>query len=132
MATCSLSELLSSSACFASVPKGMRDILRLQLLCQIVNGESVAECDIQTLLDDAACFAAVPQGTRDILELQLLCEISEGGGGGGSGGITRGEGSPEGVVTGGNGAGEYLGYIDTLTCEFYKFGGVAGANTGWC
>lgn len=92
----------------------------------------MAECDIQTLLDDAACFAAVPQGTRDILELQLLCEISEGGGGEGGGGITRGSGSPEGVIVGGPGLGQFLGYIDTDDCTFYKFTGTAGATTGWC
>lgn len=110
----------------------MRGILRLQLLCQILNGESVAECDIQTLLDDAACFAAVPQGTRDILELQLLCEISTGGGGGVGGSITRGTGDPNGVITGGTGAGEFLGYIDTSDCTFWKFTGTPGTDTGWC
>lgn len=92
----------------------------------------MAECDIQTLLDDAACFAAVPQGTRDILELQLLCEISTDGGGGVGGAITRGVGDPNGVVTGGTGAGEFLGYIDTATCEFWKFTGTPGTDTGWC
>ena len=124
---------MADAGCFATLLPGQREILMLRLLCIIANGgNEMAECDVQELMDDASCFAALKPGERQILMLQLLCNIAEGGGGGGNGSITRGEGSPEGVVTGGTGVGEYLGYIDTLTCEFYKFAGVDGTTTGWC
>jgi hypothetical protein len=92
----------------------------------------MSTCDVQALLDDANCFATLTPGQRDDSILVLLCNIWQGGGGGGSASITRGSGSPEGVITGGTGAGEYLGYIDTDDCSFYKFAGTAGTSTGWC
>jgi hypothetical protein len=122
---------MADASCFATLTPGQRQILMLRLLCIIANGgDEMAACDVQALMDDASCFAALTPGQRDILMLQLLCNISEGGGVS-DGDITRGEGDPNGVVTGGTGVGEYLGYIDTLSDQWWSFGGVDGTNTGW-
>lgn len=123
---------MAEAGCFATLLPGQRQILMLRLLCIIANGgDEMAECDIQALMDDAQCFAALKPGERDILSLQLLCNISQGGGGGSAGGITRGEGDPNGVVTGGTGVGEFLFYIDTLNGQTWAFYGVDGTDTGW-
>lgn len=123
---------MADAACFATLTPGQRDILMLRLLCIIANGgDTMAECNVQELMDEASCFATLLPGQRQILMLQLLCNIATGGGGG-AGGITRGSGEPEGVVTGGTGVGEFLGYINEDDCGFWKFNGVDGTNVGWC
>lgn len=125
MAVCSPSSLLVDARCFATLTQGERDIVMLQLLCNI---SGMSSCNIQTLLDDGKCFAAVPQGTRSILALQLLCNISNGGGGGGAN-FKSGTGDPEGSVIG-----DVVGqtYLDTATCSIYLFNGSPGSDTGWC
>lgn len=131
MPTCPVQPLFDLSACFDTLTIGQKLTLILQLLCIQVNGDPMATCDVQALFDDAKCFATLPTGDKMTLILQLLCD---GGGGGGAGGgvITRGSGPPENVITGGIGAGQYLGYIDTDDCSFYQFNGVYGTAVGWC
>lgn len=81
MAECNPQELLLEASCFTCLPADQQYLVRLALLCRILNGVTLP-CDVNTLLEEAKCFACLPPGMWPILELQLLCEISQGGGGG--------------------------------------------------
>lgn len=92
-------------------------------------------CDIDALLLDGACYTCLTPKQQQLVRIALLCSVSEalGGGGGGGGGstgfVTRGTGSPEGIVTGG----AFLIYIDQTPGDvhLYVFVGTSGLNTGW-
>lgn len=81
MAECNPQSLLLEASCFTCLPAEQQYLVKLAILCRILNGVTLP-CDVNTLLEEAKCFACLPPGIWPILELQLLCEISQGGGGG--------------------------------------------------
>lgn len=81
MATCSAQELLTASQCFASMHPRVLEVLKVQLLCEILHAANpMASCDPQTLLNDSACFASLNAQQLSTIQTQLLCEILQGGG----------------------------------------------------
>lgn len=120
--------ILNDARCLeCSLAPGMVWFAILAAIDDLANGRPVPT-DAQTLMDEASCFicklhpAAVPYAI-----LQALVNLSTGGGIGG-GGVSRGTGSPEGVVTSASAGGIYY---DCATNKVWVFCGTAGTNTGW-
>lgn len=83
--SCDPNALLSASACWTCLPMGQLQIIRVQLLADILKAvKPVAAVDFQSLLSQAACFTCLSPGQLQIIEVQLLCEILQAGGASGT------------------------------------------------
>jgi hypothetical protein len=90
--------LLSAANQYSNNGDGDQQLLKLGLLKQILlNANPMAATDTQSLLSAASQYNNVPAGMWKLLELGLLQQIAAGGGG--SGGVLNGNGSPVGVIT---------------------------------
>lgn len=111
-----------------NAPPGLAWYLVLAALLDVANGEPVPS-DTQTLITEANCLLClVPPGLVPYLMIQAIRGISTGGGTGGAGGVYRGIGDPNGVVTSTTTAALYY---DESSGAFWDFTGVANTNTGW-
>ncbi len=78
MANCDPNSLLASAACFECLTTGQQELVKLELLAQILLAKNPsADVSPQGLLAKANCFSCYgnPPGMFKLLELQLLCEI---------------------------------------------------------
>jgi len=84
--TCTSESLANASVCqFACIPPGILGVIKIRLLCAILNGETMA-CDATTLIEAAKCLECqIPPGMLGAIEVYLLCQIANSGAGGGGG-----------------------------------------------
>lgn len=131
MPSCNPNDLLDAAKCFICLSPTQAQVIRIRLLCAIINGEVIA-CDPASLMAAANCMLCLTPGQLQAIEISLLCQLATsgtgGGGGGGSGGALRTTGNPEGVLV--SPTANSLAY-DCTTGGLYMFCGVAGAKTGW-
>lgn len=77
--TCDVQELLSANPCLSELNPWMLKVVKVQMLCGIVNfltDATPVTCDIAELLEDASCFYGLSEWQLEVIETQLLCEIS--------------------------------------------------------
>lgn len=133
MAVCATQPLLDDASCFFALMPGQWEVVKLALLCRILQAiDPVASCNVQTLMNDAACFFALKGGEWKALELQLLCEISTAlGASGGCVVFAKRHAAdfadPNGNVTGCPGD----VYVRTSTGVLWKKLSGDNTNTGW-
>ena len=78
MATCDTQEILSDASCFSCYPPGQLELMRMVILCRMLNAlNPMANCSPSSLLESAACFACHTTGELAIINTQLLCDIRE-------------------------------------------------------
>lgn len=85
-------ELLTNARCLeCGIPSGMQMAVLISLFAEIAD----VAADPQTLMDRAACWACVPTGAQLAVLISLAQDIVDnGGGGGGTGGVTCGAVDP--------------------------------------
>lgn len=79
--SCDPSSLRASACGFDSIDPGLRPLVRILLLCNILNGTTMT-CDAATLMAAAKCLTGLSYDDRSLVELILLCNIMNGTGGG--------------------------------------------------
>lgn len=84
MANCNPQNLLETANCFSCMTEPQLSLIKVGLLCQILqNANPMASCDPQSLLDSARCFECLTPYQLHIIVTQLLCEILHAGSGSG-------------------------------------------------
>lgn len=86
--TCTTSALADASACYLCIPSQDMQAVRILLLCNFINGETMT-CTPQTLVDAAvsAGFNRMSHQQANAVEILLLCTLANTGGGGGGGSV---------------------------------------------
>ena len=81
MAICTASELVDSAKCFAGLPRNQIELVKLALLCKILQAHTpMATCNVSSLVEDAKCFVGLTPQQMQAVQIQLLCEILNSGG----------------------------------------------------
>lgn len=97
---CNPADLMEAARCFVCLSPTQAQVIRIRLLCAIVNGE-VISCDANSLMAAANCIQCLAPGQLQAIEIYLLCQIAtSGAGGGGSSGVTCGVVDPVAAPTG--------------------------------
>jgi hypothetical protein len=91
--------------------------IRVYILNAIVNGETVLTT-AQDLITAAKCYSCIPDGLLGAIEVYLLTQIANGGGAGGSSGITCSELDPVDAPTGSCGM-----HVNTLNQSLWFWDG---------
>lgn len=90
-----IADMLAVGGCFACLPSGTQQLVKLGLLSQILKAlNPVATINVATLLSEASCLACIPAGQQGLVELALLSEILQAGSIGTSACLTCGAGPP--------------------------------------
>jgi len=85
MAACDAQSLLAASCKFNCLSGKELEVVKAELLCQILQASNpMASCDAQTLLNAGKAFNGLPAQQLNVIQTQLLCEILSGGGTGGA------------------------------------------------
>ena len=109
MAKCDVQDLVAVGNCFACIPPGTQQLVKLSLLCQILKAlDPMAVCHIESLIASAQCFQCLPPGMQSLVELSLLCEILHAGGSSGQVCLLTGSGAPVGTPPAGCAAAIYF------------------------
>ncbi len=77
---CDPATLLPLANCFQCLSAGEIAMVRVALLCRILNGVT-ASCDVQQLLAESNALN-IPAGQLQLLEVAILCQIQQLGIGG--------------------------------------------------
>jgi len=69
---CDVQSLMNTANCFQCLSVGEIAMVRVALLCRILNGVT-GPCDVQTLLSEANALN-IPSGQLQLVEVAILCQ----------------------------------------------------------